>query len=217
MRQAYPGVHKGVIETLAKDHFIDALTDSDIRLTVREFDHKTLAEAERSALHLESHKIADRQRNRIVGQIEANTEKNNGKTQWESSPKLSKLQSCLDSLSDQVKNLQKKTYRNAENKTFAKTGKYQQNNTYNGRYGKNNRPHQNNPPPSYGNQQRQTNSQYRNYNSGQTEHYGQSAQNFRRGNRGGQNNQHGARNGPAQFVNNQENWNQSSWRATTRH
>ena len=217
VRQAYPGVHKDVIETLAIDHFIDALTDSDIRLRVREFDHKTLAEAERSALRLESHKIADRQRNKIVGQIEANTEKNNVKTQWESSPKLSKLQSSLDSLSDQVKDLQKKTSRNAENKTFAKTGKYQQNNAYNGRYGKNNRPHQNNPPPSYGNQQRQTNSQYRNYNSGQTEHYGQSAQNFRSGNRGRQNNQYPARNGPAQFVNNQENWNQSSWRATTRH
>ena len=27
VRQAYPGVHKDVIETLAIDHFIDALTD----------------------------------------------------------------------------------------------------------------------------------------------------------------------------------------------
>ena len=46
VHQAYPGVHKDVIETLAIDQFIDALTDSDIRLRVREFDHKTLAEAE---------------------------------------------------------------------------------------------------------------------------------------------------------------------------
>ena len=46
VHQAYPGVHKDVIETLAIDQCIDALTDSDIRLRVREFDHKTLAEAE---------------------------------------------------------------------------------------------------------------------------------------------------------------------------
>ena len=72
MRQAYPGVHKDVIETKAIDHFIDALTDSDIWVRVREFDHKTLAEAKRCALHLESHKTADRQRNRIVGKIETN-------------------------------------------------------------------------------------------------------------------------------------------------
>ena len=125
MRQAYPGVHKDVIETLAIDHFIDALTDSDIQSRVRKFEHKTLAKAERSALRLESHKIDDRQHNRIFGQIEAKTEKNNGKTQWESSPKLTKLQSSLGSLSDQVKYLQKKNSRNAVNKTFAKTGKYQ--------------------------------------------------------------------------------------------
>ena len=83
VRQAYPGVHKDVIETLAIDHFIDALTDSEIRLRIREFDSKTLADAERSALRLESHKNADKQRNRIVGQIETNTEKNNSKAQWE--------------------------------------------------------------------------------------------------------------------------------------
>ena len=32
VRQAYPGVNKDVIETLSLDVFIDALTDSDIRL-----------------------------------------------------------------------------------------------------------------------------------------------------------------------------------------
>ena len=217
VRQAYPGVHKDVIETLAIDHFIDALTDSEIRLRVREFDSKTLADAERSALRLESHKIADKQRNRIVGQIETNTEKNNSKVQWESSQNLHKIQSSLDSLSDQIKDLQRKNSHNVENKTYAKTGKYQQNNSYNGRYGKNHRPYQNNPPPSYGYQQRQTNSQYRNYNSGQAVQHGQSAQNFHGGRSERQNSQHAARNGPAQFEKNQENWNQSSWRATTRH
>ena len=50
VRQAYPGVHKDVIETLVIDHFIDALTDSEIRLRVREFDSKTLADAEKKCI-----------------------------------------------------------------------------------------------------------------------------------------------------------------------
>ena len=107
--QAYPGVHKDMIETLSIDHFVDALTDSDIRLRVREFDSKTLADAERTAHRLESHKIADKQRNRIVGLIETNNEKTNEKTniktQWESSTKLHAIQSSIYSLTDQVKDL----------------------------------------------------------------------------------------------------------------
>ena len=70
VRQAYPGVNKDVIETLSLDVFIDALTDSDIRLRVRELGPKTLAEVEKIALRLESHKIADKQRTRLVGQLD---------------------------------------------------------------------------------------------------------------------------------------------------
>ena len=50
VRQAYTGVNKDVIETLAIDNFVDALTDSDIRLRVRQLGPKTLADAERTAL-----------------------------------------------------------------------------------------------------------------------------------------------------------------------
>ena len=59
VRQAYPCVHKDVIETLAIDYFIDALTDSEIRLRVREFDSKTLADAERSAPNLSMHHLLE--------------------------------------------------------------------------------------------------------------------------------------------------------------
>ena len=62
VRQAYPGVNKDVIETLATDNFVDAMTDFNICLHVRELGTKTLADAERTALRLESHKIADKQR-----------------------------------------------------------------------------------------------------------------------------------------------------------
>ena len=70
VRQAYPGVNKDVIETLPLDVFIDPLTDSDIRLGVRELGPKTLAEVDKIALRLKSHKIADTQRTRLVGQLD---------------------------------------------------------------------------------------------------------------------------------------------------
>ena len=42
VRQAYPGVKKDVIEMLSLDNFIDAITDSDIRMRVREPSPKSL-------------------------------------------------------------------------------------------------------------------------------------------------------------------------------
>ena len=63
-------MNKDVIKTLFLDVFIDALTDSDIRLRVREFGPKTLAEVEKIAPRLEFHKIADTHRTRLVGQLD---------------------------------------------------------------------------------------------------------------------------------------------------
>ncbi|MCG7876662.1 MAG: hypothetical protein N0C90_10055 [Candidatus Thiodiazotropha endolucinida] len=123
VRQAYPGVNKDVIETLSIDHFIDALSDSDIRLRVRELGPKTLADAERTALRLESHKIADRQRSRLVGQIDSNTQVKN-KDQAEPSPQMESLQNSLDSLTSQVNDLKSPNRPNNNNKR-AKTWKSQ--------------------------------------------------------------------------------------------
>ena len=69
-RQSYPNASLDVIEALALDHFIDALTESDIRLRIREVGPKSLSEAEAMAIRLEAHRIADRQRTRLVGKIE---------------------------------------------------------------------------------------------------------------------------------------------------
>ena len=69
-RQSYPNASLDVIEALALDHFIDALTESDIRLRIREVGPKSLTEAEAMAIRLEAHRIADRQRTRLVGKIE---------------------------------------------------------------------------------------------------------------------------------------------------
>ena len=51
-RQSYPNTSLDVIEALALDHFIDALTESDIRLRIREVGPKSLSEAEAMAIRL---------------------------------------------------------------------------------------------------------------------------------------------------------------------
>ena len=123
VRQAYPGVGKDVIEILSIDHFIDALSDSDIRLRVREFCPKTLADAERTALRLESHKVADRQCSRLVGQIDSNLGQNKNETKWDSSPQFETLQSSIDSLTNHVKDLSNKPNSpNERNKVSFKAG-----------------------------------------------------------------------------------------------
>ena len=150
--QAYPGVNKDVIETLAIDNFIDALTDSDIRLRVRELGPKTLTYAERTALRLESHKIADKQRSRIVGQIDTNGKPNHNEKQVEASSSFKALQNSINSLSDHVQDLKRQ---NRERGSIRFDNSYSQNNPNFGKTGRANRPRQNDPPPLH-NMQRKT-------------------------------------------------------------
>ncbi len=65
-RLAYPEVNRPMLEVLAKDHFIDALPDEDTRLKIRQSRPKTLGEALRVALELDSYQQASRQRPRTV-------------------------------------------------------------------------------------------------------------------------------------------------------
>jgi len=61
-RQAYPNAPYSITSTLARDHFIDALPESDMRLRLREAQAKDIAEAEILALRLEAYRVADRQK-----------------------------------------------------------------------------------------------------------------------------------------------------------
>ena len=70
VRQSYPKASLDVIETLALDHYIDALTETEIRLRLREVGPKTLSEAETFAVRMDAHRIADKQRTRLVGKVE---------------------------------------------------------------------------------------------------------------------------------------------------
>ena len=94
-RQAYPSGSLEVIESLALDNFIDALTDADIRLRLRELSPKTLTEAEGIAVRMEAHKIADRQRSKVVGHVDHLPE----------TGKLAELEESISRLSQQVDNL----------------------------------------------------------------------------------------------------------------
>lgn len=99
-RQSYPKATLDVIETLALDHFIDALTESEIRLRLREVGPKSLSEAETIAVRMEAHRIADKQHSRLVGKVEQETGEslNNQKL-------LSDITKNLDSLQCHVETL----------------------------------------------------------------------------------------------------------------
>ena len=225
VRQAYPGVNKDVIETLSIDHFIDALRDSEIRLRVREFGPKTLGDAERTALRLESHKIADRQRSRNVSQIETDNKHEKNDHHKGANDDFQTLQKSLDALTSYVKDLAKQTNKN-QTKSMYSNGKQpgNRNSKKNVNFG---RPYQNTHPRMYASQQSsvsqpsdndqrgQGNELYPNQmvqgpSSGMNDHFRNrqnSDRNFANTN---------TRNGPSRFKNNQGNWNRSVWGATTR-
>ena len=74
VRHAHPSINKDVIETLSLDNFIDAITDSDIRMRVRELSQTSLEEAEQICVRIEAYKIADKQRSSLVGRLDTETE-----------------------------------------------------------------------------------------------------------------------------------------------
>lgn len=106
-RQSYPNVSPDVIEALSLDHFIDALSESEIRLRLREVGPKTLAEAEKTAVRFEAHRIADKQRMRLVGKIEQGEQTSSSKTVDKSSTVSDGLEKRLDDLTKNVDSIQK--------------------------------------------------------------------------------------------------------------
>ena len=101
-RQAYPGANSDLIDTLALDHFIDSLLDSETRLRLRECSPKTIQEAETLAVKLEAQRLADRQRSKTVGSLRETSEDRNF------SNDLRKLSETVKGLVESVEYLQKK-------------------------------------------------------------------------------------------------------------
>lgn len=124
-RQSYPKVSQDVIEALALDHFIDALTETEIRLRLREVGPKSLTEAEKIAVRMEAHRIADKQRTRLVGQVEQDNQ--NTVTSKESS-----LEQQMDKFNKSIESIQKSIQNFAQNQNTRRQSYYQNNrNNYN--------------------------------------------------------------------------------------
>ena len=71
VRQAYPDAPLSVWEVLAKDHFVDAIPDTDIRWKVLQTRPGTVQEALATATEVEAFQISERQRLR-PGRLTAN-------------------------------------------------------------------------------------------------------------------------------------------------
>lgn len=124
-RQSYPKVSQDVIEALALDHFIDALTETEIRLRLREVGPKTLTEAEKIAVRMEAHRIADKQRTRLVGRVEQDNQ--NTDTSKESS-----LEQQMEKFSKSIESIQKSIQNFVQNQNTRRQHYYQNNqNNYN--------------------------------------------------------------------------------------
>ena len=100
-RQAYPAANSDLIDTLALDHFIDSLLDSEIRIRLRECSPKTIQEAETLAVKMEAQRIVDRQRSKAVGSVTTESADDTGETD-----EMSKLAKTVNSLVDKVEKLQ---------------------------------------------------------------------------------------------------------------
>ena len=237
VRQAYPGVNKDVIETLSLDNFIDAITDSDIRMRVRELSPKSLEEAEQICVRLEAYKIADKQRSRLVGRIDSEVESSKG--DQSKSGQFEILSEAISSLSDEVKQFSQKnptsTNSNSNNQRF--------NNNRNPRYNNRNQRYNRNRNQRYNNTNQRFDRSYRNDRNRSSATGEQNSAYQYRGNNSDQTNQDSNNNYSSQNDSNTENQglqnttysssnnqsfsssrdntssgnlNQSGWRATTR-
>ena len=112
VRQAYPGVKKDVIEMLSLDNFIDAITDSDIRMRVREPSPKSFDEAEQICVRLEAYKIADTQRTCFVGRLGTKIESSKD-VQGKSFSQFEVLSDAISSLTNEVKQFRQRNTRNS--------------------------------------------------------------------------------------------------------
>ena len=103
-RQAYLQVSLDVVEALSVDHIIIALQESEIRLRLRGVGPTTLVKAEHSAVRIDAHRQADKQRTRLMGKGEQNSPGNviNTAQQMESiSKRMDMLTRSVQDLSNQ--------------------------------------------------------------------------------------------------------------------
>jgi len=102
-RQAYHDAPASVISTLARDHFIDALPESEMRLRIREAQVKDIAEAEILALRLEAYRVADRQKTNRNRSQSVNQVHSNGPGVVDNSDSHTLIKSIMDGFRQEMK------------------------------------------------------------------------------------------------------------------
>ena len=85
-RLAYPDAAPAMLELLAKDQFIDSLTDEDTKLKIRQSRPDSLQQALEAALELESYQLATRQRTSIVRAAQLDCERDTTRLQERTRP-----------------------------------------------------------------------------------------------------------------------------------
>ena len=103
-RHAFPGVPSDIRDTLARDHFVDALGDADMRWKVHQSRPKTLDEALTIAVELEAFIAADRQRGRPVRAARSSSEPQSESVRSE--PQNTSFQEDLRQIKDLLLELQ---------------------------------------------------------------------------------------------------------------
>ncbi len=104
VRLAYPDAAPTILEVLAKDHFVDALTDDDMKLRIRQSRPGSLQQALETALELESYQLVSRGRSRPVrttqldGEKPLETRKRGKQRSPVSGEALGTLQQCVHAL-----------------------------------------------------------------------------------------------------------------------
>ena len=101
--QAYHNAPPSVISTLARDHFIDALPESEMRLRIREVQVKDIAEAEILALRLEAYRVADRQKTNRNRSQSVNQVHSNGPGVVDNSDSHTLIKSIMDGFRQEMK------------------------------------------------------------------------------------------------------------------
>ena len=105
-RLAYPDAAPAMLELLAKDQFIDSLTDEDMKLKIRQSRPDSLQQALEAALQLESYQLASRQRTRIVRTTQLDCERDKTPTRLQERTRptgvtddvLEELQRCIKTM-----------------------------------------------------------------------------------------------------------------------
>ena len=80
-RKTYPSAPPDFLEILCRDHFIDALTDSDMRLRIQQGHPKTLDDATKLAVELDAFNLAEKHRDKKGGSTLRNVSLNHESTQ----------------------------------------------------------------------------------------------------------------------------------------